>query len=240
MSEQNVNPSISPDEEKKILVQNLRKMGKEAKLSHSLETLRAMYNNALNGEDEKDEDIEDTDITDTSTDIDNTKDNVKDNAKDEVKDNAKNETKNEVKNTEDKSVKKTKAEILNELRNKIRKEKTALIRCRITCHNPNKQDIPGEYFTVANEIVGNIRKFVPFGNATENGYHIPRAIVDLLKDRKFQRIFTKKNESNVQIVDLEKSKLVNEFTVEELPPLTPAELEELKQRQIATRSLEDN
>ena len=59
------------------------------------------------------------------------------------------------------------------LRQYLQAEQMKLVRCRITCMDPKKADLTGEIFTVANEYLGTVRKFVPFGEITDNGYHIP-------------------------------------------------------------------
>ena len=68
---------------------------------------------------------------------------------------------------------------------KIRAEQTRLIRVRIQNLDPKKKDLPGEILTVANDYMGTVRKFVPYGEATDNGYHIPYCLYKLLKSRKF-------------------------------------------------------
>lgn len=55
-------------------------------------------------------------------------------------------------------------------------EEMKLIRLRIANMNPAKADLNGEIFTVANKVIGTVRKFVPYGDATENGYHVPNVI----------------------------------------------------------------
>lgn len=66
-----------------------------------------------------------------------------------------------------------------QMRQRIRLEQTRLIRVRIQNLDPKKKDLPGEIITVANEYMGTIKKFVPFGEATDNGYHIPYCIYEL-------------------------------------------------------------
>lgn len=60
------------------------------------------------------------------------------------------------------------------------------LRCRVYNLNPAKADLPGEIISVSNRFIGTVRKFIPFGEATENGYHIPRVLVQDLKSRQFQ------------------------------------------------------
>lgn len=116
------------------------------------------------------------------------------------------------------------------LRQRLLQDNMRLIRIRISCMDPKKKDLPGEIFTVANRYIGTVRKFVPFGDATEGGYHVPYVIFKLLKKRKYLSITTKKGKSGQDEVV---TKYLPEFAIEELPMLTEIELARLGQAQIA-------
>lgn len=127
----------------------------------------------------------------------------------------------------------TKAEQEMALREKMTKEKMALVRCRIYNLNPSKRDIHGEIITVRNRYLGTVRKFIPFGEATDNGYHIPKLIFDDLKARKFQQISTNKKGGQIDV----KTRMVPEYSIEVLPPLSKEQLEELALKQAAAERL---
>ena len=118
------------------------------------------------------------------------------------------------------------AESRIQMRNRLRKEASALVRVRVTCMNPNKKEWKGEIFTASNSVVGTFRKYVQFN--TEDGWHVPQIILNMIKARQFQTFYTIKNERGVAV---RKGKLVPEFAVEILPPLTEKELLELSRRQ---------
>lgn len=118
------------------------------------------------------------------------------------------------------------AESRIQMRNRLRKEASALVRVRVTCMNPNKKEWKGEIFTASNSVVGTFRKYVQFN--TEDGWHVPQIILNMIKARQFQTFYTIKNERGVAV---RKGKLVPEFAVEVLPPLTEKELLELSRRQ---------
>lgn len=120
---------------------------------------------------------------------------------------------------------------------RIRLENTRLVRVRIQNLDPKKKDLPGEILTVANDYMGTIRKYVPYGEATDNGYHIPYCIYKLLKNRKFLNISVKKGKNRQPRIE---QGWVREFAVEILPPLTPEELKQLGQAQLAAGSLNDD
>lgn len=108
----------------------------------------------------------------------------------------------------------------------IRRRATQLIRVRVTCMNPAKKEWEGEIFNVRNRYTGPVKKYVPFNN--EEGWHVPRIIFNYLKTKKCQIFYSVKDKfGNVT----KKTKNINEFSVEELPPLKPAELKNLAQRQ---------
>lgn len=108
-------------------------------------------------------------------------------------------------------------------------EAEKLIRIRVTCMNPAKKEWKGEIITVSNKLVGTQRKMVPFVDH-EDGYHVPQFILNVLKNRRFQQFTTKKmpNGQETRI-----GKLVKEFAIEILPPLTKTELSDLAKAQAA-------
>jgi len=115
-------------------------------------------------------------------------------------------------------------------RQKMYAEQMKLVRVRITNLNPSKKDLPGEIFTFANKVLGAVRKFVPYGEVTEKGYHIPYCIYTQLKEREFVNIKTRKDSHGRTIVE---SSMSREFALEVLPSLTKAELASLAAQQAA-------
>lgn len=124
---------------------------------------------------------------------------------------------------------KKKAKTLS-LRAHLQKEKMKLVRLRITNLDPKKKDLPGEILTTGNEYLGTVRKFVPFGEATDNGYHVPYCLYEMMRDRKFLSIKTRKGPKGQTIVE---QQMVREFALEILPPLTEAELARLSAAQLS-------
>ena len=122
------------------------------------------------------------------------------------------------------------------LRQKLHDEQMKLVRVRITCMDPKKKDLPGEVLTVANEHLGTVKKFVPYGEQTDNGYHIPYCIYRMMEKRKFLNIrIVKDRRTGVERAD---SNWVKEFSIEVLPQLTPAQIQDLKTAQIAAGSID--
>ena len=122
------------------------------------------------------------------------------------------------------------------LRQKLYDEQMKLVRIRVTNLDPKKKDLPGEVITVANEHLGTVRKFVPFGEVTDDGYHVPYCIYRFMEKRKFLNIrIVKDRHTGVERVE---SNWVKEFALEVLPQLTPQQIANLKTAQIAAGSVD--
>ena len=122
----------------------------------------------------------------------------------------------------------------------IMDEATKLIRVRITVNNPSKQNREGEIISAGNTLIGFVSKFIPYQPAFyENGYHIPKIILDVMRDMKHARFPKKKDRLNVTLDDYSNVRMVPDFTIEELPPLTEEELKALAEYQQANRTVED-
>lgn len=124
----------------------------------------------------------------------------------------------------------TEGESLKARRKRKREDALQLARIRVTCMNPQKKEWEGEIFTVSNNLVGTQKKFVPFN--ADDGWHVPRIILNQLKNRECQVFHTVKDERGNK---MRQGKLIKEFAIEELPPLTEKELQDLAQRQAMAR-----
>lgn len=113
-----------------------------------------------------------------------------------------------------------------QLRKTLNDEARRLVRLRITNLNPAKKDLHGEIFTVANDYIGIVKKFIPYGEVTEDGYHVENVIYEQMKARKFLQIKTRKDPQRPGNM-LISQKWVPEFALEVLPQLTKEELDEL-------------
>jgi len=125
-------------------------------------------------------------------------------------------------------------ETRHELTQRLRNEALKLVRVRIHNLNPGKRDLHGEFITIGNKYIGTVRKLIPFGEESENGYHIPQIILDDLRQRKYQAITTKRVDGQIKIT----SRLAPEYNIEILEPLTPEELRELAMKQAAAQRMQ--
>ena len=105
------------------------------------------------------------------------------------------------------------------------------VRVRITNMDPKKKDLPGEIWTVANEYLGTVRKFVPYGEQTDDGFHIPYCLYRLLDSKRFLHIRDVKDRTT-GIVRQDKV-WAKEFSLDVLPALTQGELDRLAAAQAA-------
>ena len=127
----------------------------------------------------------------------------------------------------------TKEETIGEKRKRLKAEALKLIRIRLTCLNPAKKEWEGEIITVGNSLIGSVKKFVPFN--ADDGWHVPYVIYQQLKERQCQ-IFQTATDARGNKV--RKGKLIKEFAIEVLPPLTKEELEELARRQAMAKAID--
>lgn len=121
------------------------------------------------------------------------------------------------------------------LREYLKSEALKLVRVRISCMNPQLAKMGSVIITTGNEYTGTVRKVVFFGEKTENGYHIPQIILNVLQRRKFQQIVEERGHQGHMVP---RARWMKEFNIEILPPLTQKELNALKDRQLATNAID--
>lgn len=109
---------------------------------------------------------------------------------------------------------------------RLKHEGLKLVRVRITCMNPTKKEWEGEIFTVSNNAVGTVKRYVPYN--VEDGWHVEQILLNQLRERQCQIFVTEKDSRGNKI---RKGKLIREFAIEVLDPLTEEERHELAQRQ---------
>jgi hypothetical protein len=118
-----------------------------------------------------------------------------------------------------------------QFRANLRQENMKLVRIRIACLNPAKAGLPGEILSVHNDIVGTVKKYIPYNEAGE-AYHVPMILFKMLKRKKFLQIVQPPKGSHAPPT----TKMAPEYGIEVLPQLTPKEIEDLKRAQGAAKS----
>lgn len=116
-------------------------------------------------------------------------------------------------------------ETKEEKRVRLNREGRRLIHVSITCMNPLKKEWQGEQFTFSNRNVGTVNRFVPF----QRDWHVEAVILDMLREREFQTFSTRKK--GPAGIEVKEHRMVREFAINVLEPLTPEELRQLAQRQ---------
>ena len=112
-------------------------------------------------------------------------------------------------------------------------EALKLVRVIITPMEATKAaNLENEMFCAGNSVVGTVKRVVTFGEP----WHVEQILLNTIKEKKYQMFVTKKN---AQGVTLTSAKLVPAYSIAYLDPLTEEEIDALADRQIRTRSLED-
>ena len=124
-------------------------------------------------------------------------------------------------------------ETVAQKRVRMKQNALALKRIRLTCMNPAKAEWDGEIFVAGNSLIGSIKKFVPFN--ADDGWHVPNIILQMLRERQCQIFVSAKDARGNNV---RKGKMIKEFAIEELDPLTPEELAELARRQAMAKSID--
>ncbi len=124
------------------------------------------------------------------------------------------------------------------VRQVVRAKALALRRVRIINLDPADSEIFGAIITVMNKYTGKVSKFIPFGDESENGYHVPQIILNHLRDQKF--VMRKQNKNSQFGVKTYKTTYASKFNITILPDLTPDELQHLADRQAASAAITPN
>ncbi len=116
---------------------------------------------------------------------------------------------------------------IGQARLRARKEALKLVRVVITVKDPSKQSWEGEIISAGNDVIGEVKKFVPYMNA-EEGYHLPQIILNVLKDKECTVFVNRKGKDGKM---LKEAKQIKAYSFEYLEPLTTDELTELGRSQ---------
>jgi len=123
------------------------------------------------------------------------------------------------------------------IRQIVRAKALVLRRVQITNLDPQDAELSGAVITVMNKYTGKVSKFVPFGEGSENGYHVPQILLNHLLAQKF--VLRKPNKGGQFGVKTYKSTMVPKFAITILPDLTKDELKALADRQSASQAISD-
>lgn len=122
----------------------------------------------------------------------------------------------------------------------VRAKALRLVRCRITNLDPQDAAVPAALITVYNKYTGKVSKLIPFGEENEVGYHVPKILLDELRSRTFNMRKEKKKKGSSFGVKEYTTVQVKKFAIEELPPLTKNELQNLANDQKARGAIDQS
>lgn len=124
------------------------------------------------------------------------------------------------------------------IRQIVRAKALVLRRVSIVNLDPADAELQGAVITVMNKYTGKVSKFIPFGEGTANGYHIPQILLNHLMGQKF--VLRKQNKGGQFGVKTYKTSMVPKFAITILPDLTGDELKSLADRQAASQSISND
>lgn len=106
----------------------------------------------------------------------------------------------------------------------------SLVRFKLTVLDPNKRSATGMFVTAGNDNLAPVKKMIPFNVPV---WHAERIVIEHLKNVKYsvmQSVYNQRMKSSFE--EPSSRKLMPCFHIEELPPLTQEELENLRQLQM--------
>jgi len=127
----------------------------------------------------------------------------------------------------------TEAEYKKDAQREARSLVGALLRVRITCLDPHKKNWPGELISVGSAKLGTFKRYVPFD--TEEPWHIPKIIYDVLMERMCSVPVKKKDDRGHKTTTYKQIKAYS-ITIED--PMTRPEIDELARQQALAGGLE--
>lgn len=119
----------------------------------------------------------------------------------------------------------------NERIQKTMEEATKLVRVIITPMDSSKRDYQGDVFSAGNAVVPTMTKYIPFGVE----WHVPQIILNTIKEKVINRFIAKKDERGREYREYQEARA---YSIQELPPLTKEELEELAKSQEMRQAIE--
>lgn len=112
------------------------------------------------------------------------------------------------------------------LAHKTRQQATRKVRVIVTVMDPARQVKFGEIFRVRNAYTGTVAEMVAYN---EHPQHLSQIIINALREIQYNKFVA--DDSHGKRMKVKKQQFASAFRIQELPHLTPEELEELKRTQ---------
>jgi hypothetical protein len=123
--------------------------------------------------------------------------------------------------------------LIGQAKLKARKEATAQKRVVVTCNDPMKSAWEGEIISVGNDVIGDVKKYIPFD--IEDGWHVPQIILNVLETKECTVFRSKRGKDGKNVSD---TKQIKAYSIRYLEPLTEDELRELSRDQAARQAID--
>lgn len=122
------------------------------------------------------------------------------------------------------------------IRQIVRAKALRLSRVKITNLDPNDSQLSGGIVTVLNKYTGRVSKYIPYGEESENGYHVEEILLNHLRGQKFAlRREIKGGQFGVKRY---RTTLVSKYSIVVLEDLTKKELNDLADTQRSTLAID--
>ena len=119
----------------------------------------------------------------------------------------------------------------------VRARALRMYRVKIQNLDPNDAPLNGGIFTISNKYTGKVSKYVPFGVESENGYYIPKILLDHLEQMQFP--IRKEKKGNRFGVKQYQTVLTNKFNIQYMDPLGQKEIADLAAIQRASHAIDN-
>ena len=119
----------------------------------------------------------------------------------------------------------------------VRAKALRMYRVKISNLDPNDAPLNGGIFTISNKYTGKVSKYVPYGTESENGYYIPKILLDHLSQMQFP--IRKEKKGNRFGVKQYQTVLTRKFNIEYMDPLSVKEIADLAAIQRASHAIDN-
>ena len=119
----------------------------------------------------------------------------------------------------------------------VRARALRMLRVKITNLDPQDAPLNGGIITVSNKYTGKVSKYIPYGEESENGYYVPKILLDHLHTMKFP--LRKEKKGNRFGVKQYTTTMSNKFNIEYLTHLSRSEMAELAAVQRASHAIDN-
>lgn len=130
----------------------------------------------------------------------------------------------------------TKIEDVQLRRRAVRARALRMLRVKINNLDPQDAPLNGGIITVSNKYTGKVSKYIPYGEESQNGYYVPKIILDHMAQMQFA--FRKEKKGNRFGVKQYQTVMTKKFNIEYLDHLTSGQLTELAAQQRAAGSID--